>query len=382
MHLTAQQPLVLLAEANALVGVDLGDALVQAGYRVIGPYATALDALDALERESPVLAVVDVELKDGVCTALGQELRHRGIPCLVHSSLLPNEPQAIGFQGVPWICKPAFPEDLIALLDELAFLPPPSARIEALPVGFARPAETRGNPLVRKLEGFVALSEADRAILERISAAPRIVGPRTDLIREGDTPRGVFLIMDGMACRYKQRRDGARQILAYLLPGDFCDLDAALLSAMDHTISTLSGCRVVHIAPDLIAELMRNHPQLARAMRMTTLVDEATLREWLLNVGRRSALERLAHLFCELYLRMKVVGFVHDESYGLPITQSELADTAGITIVHANRSLQELRRRGLIEMRGRSLKILNFDRLKQLAEFQSAYLHLDGRAAA
>jgi CRP-like cAMP-binding protein len=151
---------------------------------------------------------------------------------------------------------------------------------------------------------------------------------------------------------------------------------------MDHTISTLSGCRVVHIAPDLIAELMRNHPQLARAMRMTTLVDEATLREWLLNVGRRSALERLAHLFCELYLRMKVVGFVHDESYGLPITQSELADTAGITIVHANRSLQELRRRGLIEMRGRSLKILNFDRLKQLAEFRSAYLHLDGRAAA
>jgi CRP-like cAMP-binding protein len=373
----ARQPIVLLAEADALVGMDLSDVLEKAGYQVLGPFATAQEASAAMERESPTLAILDVVLRDGDCTALRHGLDQRGIPFLVHSSLRRDEPRALNFQGVPWLDKPALPEDVVALADELAFLP-------LAPKGdkTAGPVKSRGNPLIRKLDAFVALSEADRAILERISANPRLVGPRTDLICEGDTPDGVFLIMEGMACRQKMRANGSRQIMAYLLPGDFCDLDVALLNKMDHSITTLSESKVVRIPPETIAELVQERPQIARAMRMSTLVDEATLREWLVNVGRRSALERIAHLFLELLVRLQAVGLADDGSYDMRLTQFELADTTGLSNVHVNRSLQELRRRGLIEFKSGRLTILNLPRLRGVAEFKANYLHLGGRAAA
>src|SRR3954447_19691810 len=218
-------------------------------------------------------------------------------------------------------------------------------------------------------------------MLERISAEPRIVGPRTDLVREGDKPNGVFLVMDGIACRHKHRANGGRQILAYLVPGDLCDLDVALLDQMDHTITTLSACKVVRIAPEAVANLLEHHPAVARALRMPTLVDEATLREWLVNVGCRSALERVAHLFCELLVRLRAVGRATKDSYALPITQADLADTTGLSNVHVNRTLQELRGEGLITLRAGSLTVLDWDRLKEAGEFEPAYLHLRQEAA-
>jgi CRP-like cAMP-binding protein len=238
------------------------------------------------------------------------------------------------------------------------------------------------NPLVRKMEGFTALSDADRALLERISADTHLFGPRVDLVREGDKPDGVFLVMEGMVCRHKHRANGARQIMAYLVPGDLSDLDVALLKKMDHTITTLSACRVVRVAPETIADILQHHPAVARALRMGTLVDEATLREWLVNAGCRSAIERIAHLLCELLVRLKVVGLATDNSYALPLTQLDLADTTGMSNVHVNRSLQELRRQGLIELKGGRLTILNPTRLRALAEFKANYLHLGDQAAA
>ena len=379
-----QQPVVLLAEADALVGMDLSDTLERSGYRVLGPFATCHEALAAMEQESPTLAIVDVLLRDGVCTALGGKLRQRGVPFLVHSSLQQqDESRALSFQGVPWLSKPALPEDVVILLDELAFMPPaPMSTEVASPLRLVREAEGTSNPLVRKLESFTALPEADRALLERISAETRLVGPHTDLVREGDQPDGVFLVMEGMACRHKHRANGARQIMAYLLPGDLCDLDVALLNRMDHTITTLSACRVVRIAPETIADILQHHPQIARALRMSTLVDEATLREWLVNVGRRTATERIAHLFCELLVRLRVVGLTRENSYALPLTQADLADTTGLSTVHVNRSLQELRRQGLIELKSRHLTILNLPRLRAVGEFKANYLHLGDRIAA
>jgi CRP-like cAMP-binding protein len=238
------------------------------------------------------------------------------------------------------------------------------------------------NPLVRKLEGFGPLSELDRTVLERISANAQLIGPRIDLIREGDPPDGVILVMEGIACRQKHRANGARQITAYLVPGDSCDLDVALLDRMDHTITTLSACRVVRIPSDVVRRLLKDHPTVARALRMSTLVDEATLREWLVNVGCRSAIERIAHLFCELLVRLQVVGFASEDSYEFPVTQLDLADTVGLSNVHVNRSLQELRRKGVIEFKGKTLKILDRQRLKTIAEFNAKYLHLGTRAAA
>jgi CRP-like cAMP-binding protein len=245
-----------------------------------------------------------------------------------------------------------------------------------------QPASGHGNPLIRKLEGFATLSDVDRAVLARISTETRRVAPGTDLVREGDAPAGVFLVMAGIAYRHKLRANGTRQIMAYLTPGDVCDLDVALLSAMDHTITTFSTCEVVRLAPEMVAELLAHHPHIAQALRKSQLVDEATLREWLVNVGRRSAPERIAHLFCELFIRLQVVGLVEDDGYALPITQVDLADTTGLTPVHVNRTLQMLRREGLIAFKRGRVTILNLPRLRAMAEFRANYLHLGDRAAA
>ena len=243
-------------------------------------------------------------------------------------------------------------------------------------------ASTNGiEPLLRKLEGYGPLPEADKAALRALGAGAHRVAAGTDLIREGDEPSGVFLVLEGFACRYKLRATGARAIMAYLVPGDFCDLDVALLPRMDHSLATLSTCRVARVALDTTAELLQR-PALARTLRMATLVDEATAREWLVNVGRRSGIERLAHLFCELHARLAVVGLTAGDSYDLPITQAELADTTGQTGVHVNRTLGELRRQGLIELGQQRLTILDMPRLRALAEFRSNYLHLGDEAAA
>ncbi|MBY0256207.1 MAG: Crp/Fnr family transcriptional regulator [Methylobacterium sp.] len=269
----------------------------------------------------------------------------------------------------PVVSRAARPIDASQTDPDLPFSPP-APRIDM------------SNPFVRKLEGFGPLPDADRALLERIGANAHLIGQRVDLIREGDTPDGVILIMEGIACRQKHRANGARQITAYLVPGDACDLDVALLTQMDHTITTLSACRVVRLPLDFVKRLTDEHPAIARALRLSSLVDEATLREWLVNVGCRSAIERIAHLFCELLVRLQIVGFANADSYEFPITQLDLADTVGLSNVHVNRSLQELRREGVIELKGRTLKILNLQRLKSIAEFDAKYLHLGARAAA
>lgn len=221
-----------------------------------------------------------------------------------------------------------------------------------------------------------------RAVLDGLAASTEAVPAHTDLVREDEVPRGVLLVLEGMAFRYKMRANGGRQIMAYLVPGDMGNLDVSLLDRMDHSIGTFSACKVAWIKPDALADIRQDHPQIARAMRMGTLVDEATLREWLMNVGRRSSIERLAHLFSELLLRLRVVGRSSADSYALPLSQGELADTTGMSSVHVNRSLMELRRRGLIRFGGKTLTILDVLALKALAEFKPHYLHLDERRVA
>jgi CRP-like cAMP-binding protein len=231
------------------------------------------------------------------------------------------------------------------------------------------------NLLTRKLEAFAPLSEADRHLLDAVIREARDVGSREDLIREGDAPGDVRLILAGFACRYKRLADGRRQIMAYLVPGDFCDLHVFILKAMDHTIATLSPCRVVDIPRERILE-MTERPALARALWWAALVDEATLREWLVNIGARSAEQRVAHLLCELLLRLRVVGLADGAEYELPVTQQELGDTTGLTNVHVNRVLQRLRGDGLITLTGKHLVILDVERLNAFSGFTPNYLHL------
>ena len=235
------------------------------------------------------------------------------------------------------------------------------------------------NPLIRKLGRFVPLSQNERAALEQLCENPRRHRQGTDLIHEGDQPRAVFLILKGWAFRYKQLEDGSRPIMAYLVPGDLCDIQIFLFEKMDHSIGLLSDADVVKIPAAEILDLMDRFPRIERALMWATLVDEATLREWLLNVGQRSALQRVAHLLCELCVRLSVVGLVdRDKSFILPLTQTELGDTTGMTTVHVNRTLQRLRKDNLIATQRGRLTILDSSALADIAGFNKDYLHTDG----
>lgn len=233
------------------------------------------------------------------------------------------------------------------------------------------------NVLTRKLEAFATLSDEDRVLLDTVASRIRDVGARTDIIREGEAPDEVNLILDGFACRYKVTSDGKRHIMAYLVPGDFCDLHVLVLKQMDHSIATLSPCRVAKISRASVLE-MSGRPAIARALWWATLVDEATLREWLVNIGQRDAPERIAHLLCELLLRLRTVGLTAGDSYVLPITQAELGDTMGLSTVHVNRSIQSLREAGLITLSSKQLVILDAERLVEFSGFTANYLHLYG----
>ena len=233
------------------------------------------------------------------------------------------------------------------------------------------------NMLTRKLELFGSLPEEDNQLLDDVIKRSRTLAARTDIIREGEAPQDVHLVLEGLACRYKLLPKGDRQIFAYLVPGDFCDLNVFILKAMDHNISSLSACRVVDIPRDRILELLQR-PQIARALMWCTLVDEATLREWLVNIGQRDAEHRIAHLFCEVHLRLKCVGLSDGGEFELPISQAEIGDTMGISPVHLNRSLQSLRARGLIVFRSGNLVIPDVEALRRMSDFNPNYLHLDG----
>ena len=235
------------------------------------------------------------------------------------------------------------------------------------------------NPLIRKLEVADGLTDEDRATLERLCDHAQQVAADKDLTCEGDRPENVHLVLDGFAARYKLLADGKRQIMAVLLPGDFCDLHVAILREMDHSIMTLTPCTIVTIPRATIIELTENHPRINRALWWSTLVDEGVLREWLVNLGQRQAEERMAHFFCEMLVRLQTVGLADESSYALPLTQAELGDIFGISSVHVNRALQDLRKADLIILKNRRLEIPDVDRLKAYSGFRPNYLHLSSR---
>ena len=232
------------------------------------------------------------------------------------------------------------------------------------------------SPFIARLEHGASLTPADRAKLKKIADSSRKVEPRTTLIREGEEPRGVYLVLDGIACRCKILPSGSRQILAYLLPGDICHLDMKILREMDYSIATISGCIIVDIPREVIDDLAQHNPRIMHALQWSALADESTLREWLVSMGRRNAVDQMAHLFCELLTRLRAIGRTLGDSYELPLTQEELGDALGLSVVHVNRILQALREERLVSFKGRRLTILDFERLKERAGFNPNYLHL------
>lgn len=237
--------------------------------------------------------------------------------------------------------------------------------------------QDRANPLITKLERFTALSEDDRAAIRNATLNTREIRANEDIISEDDRTENVHLMLEGWSARYKLLPDGARQITAYLIPGDFCDLHVAILKRMDHGIVALTPAKVAYIGHEALDALTHERPELTRALWWATLVDEGVLRTWIVNIGRRDAYEGVSHLMCELHVRMNNIGLVEDGTFHMPVTQEELADTLGITAVHVNRVLQRLRSEGLIELSGRTLRILDVRALREACGFDAGYLHAD-----
>ena len=238
--------------------------------------------------------------------------------------------------------------------------------------------------LTRKLSGYASLSPEEQAALRAAPSQVRRVGAREDIIHEGARTGGVNLVLEGFAARYKMLEDGRRQLLSYFVPGDFCDLRVFVLERMDHSIMTIAPSLMASISKEAVNDITERFPRLTRALWWSTLVEEATTREWLMNIGQRTAYERAAHLFCEICWRLRAVDLSRQTGpdscvFDFPVTQLELGDTLGLSAVHMNRILQELRRDGLITLKSGILAILNLDTLSRVAMFDPAYLHLRDR---
>jgi CRP-like cAMP-binding protein len=236
--------------------------------------------------------------------------------------------------------------------------------------------------LVRKLESITTLSEAEKQAVLGLPTTMRQFRADEEVVREGDRPWQCCLLVEGFLCRYKLLPDGARQIQSFHVPGDIPDLQSLHLGVMDHGLATIAASTVALIPHDAVRDLTHAHPPIADKLWRDTLVDAAIFREWIVNVGRRNAYQRIAHLLCEIFLKLRAVGLTDGESFGFPITQAEIADATGLSTVHVNRSIMQLRGDGLIRLERGHCTISNLGRLKEVAMFDPAYLYLQAKDRA
>ena len=235
-------------------------------------------------------------------------------------------------------------------------------------------------PLIRKLESVTQLSDEERQAIEALPVRVRALRPRQDIVRDGDLATQCCLILEGWAYRYKVLNEGRRQIFSFHIAGDIPDLQSLHIPLMDHTLGTLTQATVAFIPHESLHQLTARFPTIAAAFWRDTLIDAAIFRQWMIAMGRRPAFEHLAHLFCELYLKQEAVGLAGEHCCPLPITQVDLADATGMTSVHINRVLKEMRGRGLVTLRTQTLVIQAWDELIRACEFDETYLHLQKRA--
>lgn len=239
-----------------------------------------------------------------------------------------------------------------------------------------------GDPVQRlllKLRARDVVSDREEAVLRAAVASTDELPPGRTFVRAGVTLVHSTLIVEGVVARYKDLSEGQRQIQDLHLPGDFTDLHGFLLKRLDHNIATLTRVRIALFPHDALRRITEEEPHLARMLWFSTLLDAAIQREKILSVGRRSALSRLAHLLCELRVRLDLVGLTEDGGYALPVTQLDLGDATGLTSVHVNRMLKQLRDDRIVTFRGGRVEIHDRARLQQVGEFDPAYLYLDRR---
>ncbi|MDA9463283.1 Crp/Fnr family transcriptional regulator [Bradyrhizobium sp. CCBAU 53415] len=230
--------------------------------------------------------------------------------------------------------------------------------------------------LITKLSVSNNLDAEDIRAIHGLRIRERHLDAGEVIVADGDWPSDCCLIADGFAFRSKTTADGERQVLSIHIPGEIPDLESLHLKVMDHDLVTVTRCTLGFIAHDDLREIIRRRPNLASALWRETLIDGAIFREWIVNVGRREATPRMAHLLIELHRRLKAIGQTRDGEFGLPITQTDLGDCLGLSVVHTNRVLQNLRKEGLVSVSRSEFHILKPKEMDELAGFDSTYLHL------
>ncbi|MGD9968167.1 MAG: Crp/Fnr family transcriptional regulator [Hyphomonadaceae bacterium] len=228
--------------------------------------------------------------------------------------------------------------------------------------------------LIKGLRSIGTISPADEDIVRRLPLRLQSVGAHQDVVHEGDRPTECCVILEGFVCRHKAVAGGQRQILSFHLPGDLPDLQSLHLEVVDFSLGSLTASQVAFIPHSALREGVRASPTFADLLWRSTMIDAAIFRAWLASVGRRNAYQRVAHLFCEVFVRMKSLGLAEEMGFMLPITQVELGDALGLSAVHVNRTLQQLRQDGVIVSRGRYNGFTDWERLKKAGDFDPSYL--------
>lgn len=241
--------------------------------------------------------------------------------------------------------------------------------------GHGAPTEGPG-PLERKIGLFVRVSEAELKFLAELRQDVSGCPADLDLITQGEQHDQTLIVLDGWAMRHRTLSDGRRQIVNFVLPGDFVGLHGLLFERSDHYVTTLTPARVARFAAERVVELFERFPRLAAAVAWTAAREESVIAERVASIGRRTAYERMAHLLLELLYRLRSVGIATRNGFRLPLTQEILADVLGLSVVHVSRTLRRLRQSGLIQLEARQIVLPDVKALSEAADFEPVFLHL------
>ncbi|HEX2558773.1 Crp/Fnr family transcriptional regulator [Phenylobacterium sp.] len=230
--------------------------------------------------------------------------------------------------------------------------------------------------LIRKFESVSRLGPSDIATLARLPLRTRSVEAGAEVVAQGATPTECCFVIEGWMCRYVMTREGGRQIVSFHIPGDLPDRDSLHLPHLDHSISAISSARVAFIPHAAVSAVLAHHPNIAVAFWRDAVVDAGVFRQWLTSLGRRDAKQRVAHLICEMFTRLEGLGLADSDHFHFPVTQTQLGDALGLSAVHINRTLQDLKASGAMSWKSSVVTIHDFDALRQVGDFDPAYLEL------
>ena len=235
--------------------------------------------------------------------------------------------------------------------------------------------ESITNALIARLRTTSALDDHDVQAVQSLPVVVKHYQPGQAIVRDGDRPAECCLISKGFCVRSKTTSNGRRQILSIYIPGDIPDLQSLHLNVLDHDLITLTECTLGFISHVFLREITRRRPNVAEIFWRDTLIDAAMFRDWIVNVGQRPAPSRLAHIVVELRERLKVIGQVQGAWFEMPLTQEQIGEAMGITPVHANRIVKQLRDDNVLEFHRGSVRVIDEQKLLELADFDGLYLH-------